>query len=195
MRATIDLYLNHLVALLPQGTAWPRDLTSKLAGFLGSFAGGLTRAHNRALDLIEEADPQTTVELLTEWERVCGLPDDCTVSFVGTLQERRDAVVAKLRQRGGQSVAYFIGAAESLGYEITITEFRAYTCDSPIDTPVYDETWHHAWRVNAPETTIREFNSDSACTDPLASWGNDVLECVLSRLKPAHTHIIFSYGG
>jgi uncharacterized protein YmfQ (DUF2313 family) len=30
-------------------------------------------------------------------------------------------------------------------------------------------------------------------SDPLAAWGNTLLECVMRRLKPAHTTLLFSY--
>lgn len=49
------------------------------------------------------------------------------------------------------------------------------------------------WRVNAPITTITEFTCLSPCTDPLRTWGNERLECVITRHKPAHTTLVFFY--
>jgi uncharacterized protein YmfQ (DUF2313 family) len=195
MRATINQYLRNLQTLLPQGRAWPTEAGAVLTKLLGGVAAGLARVHNRALDLVEEADPRTTVELITDWERICDLPDDCAPAGGGTLAERRDAVVARITARGGQSRAFFIELAARLGYEITIDEFHPFTCDSSCDDPVNDEEWWFAWRVNAPEETVREFTCDSPCDEPLATWGNELLECNLSRLKPAHTTPIFAYGG
>ena len=77
MRTTFEQYLRHLQALMPQGRAWPTEDGAALTRLLAGFSGGLSRNHNRAVDLIDEADPCTTVELLTDWERVCGLPDGC----------------------------------------------------------------------------------------------------------------------
>jgi uncharacterized protein YmfQ (DUF2313 family) len=196
MRATVDQYINHLIALLPQGTAWPRDLTSKFAELLAGFAGGLKRSHNRALDLIEEADPRTTIELLSDWERVCGLPDGCTGGMAVTLQERRAAVVAKLNERGGQSRAYFVSVGARLGYDVTITEFRPFTCDiSAVGDRTYDEPIRHLWQVNAPIASATYFRAGlSTADEPLVTASNVPLECVFNRLKPAHSKVQFQYG-
>lgn len=132
---------------------------------------------------------------LTDWERVLGLPDECAGGLGQTITERIAAAIAKIRARGGQDRQYFIGVAAGLGYVVTIEEFGVYTCDSPCDDAICDEPWRYAWAVHAPETTVREFTCDSPCRDPLASWGNTQLECVFNRLKPAHTHLIFAYGG
>lgn len=187
-------YLQQLLARLPRGAAWTRRTDSVSAKVLLALASALARVDKAANAHIDELDPRSTILLLPEWEQQLGLPDDCAGS-ADTIDRRRAAVIAKLTASGGQSKSFFLELADRLGYPITIAEFRAYTCETSIDTPVYDESWHFAWRVNAPETTIREFTCDSACTDPLASWGNEVLECVFRRLKPAHTHIIFAYGG
>lgn len=195
MRATLEQYLRNLQSLMPQGRAWPTGDGASLTQLLAGFSGGLSRAHNRAVDLIDEADPRTAIELLTDWERICGLPDDCAAVGGGTLAERRDAVVAKISARGGQSRQFFIDLADRLGYPVTIDEFQPFTCDSECEDPCCDEPWRLAWRVNAPETMVREFTCDSPCEEALATWGNEVLECAISRLKPAHTHVIFGYGG
>lgn len=131
---------------------------------------------------------------LTDWERVLGLPDECAGGLGQTLAERMAAAVAKVQERGGQSREYFIGVAAALGYAITIEEHDAYSCISACNEPICDEAWRYAWVVRAPETTVRWFTCVSGCSDPLSSWGNLLLECVLNRLKPAHTHLIFAYG-
>lgn len=132
---------------------------------------------------------------LSDWERVLGLPDECAGGLGQTVAERIAAAYAKIRTKGGLAASYFTAVAEGLGYSVTIEEYEVYTCESPCDDPICDEPWRYAWTVHAPETTIRDFTCGSQCTDPLRSWGNTLLECVLRRLKPAHTHLIFAYGG
>ncbi|MGB0683415.1 MAG: YmfQ family protein [Magnetovibrionaceae bacterium] len=180
--------------LMPTGGAWPRDPDSVQMGLQKAKAEEDARVHNRALDLIEESDPRTAVEMLIDWEGVCGLPRPCTAGEAETLSERQAAVHAHLTSTGGQSRAYIIELARLLGYEITITEHRPFTCESGCEDPVADEEWRFAWIVNAPETTIREFTCESSCEDPLRSWGNKLLECAISRVKPAHTNCLFAYG-
>lgn len=188
-------YLQQLQALLPPGPAWPHDEQSTLTRLLDGLATELARVDGRAWQLVEEADPRTTAELFLDWERVAGLPDACAEAFGGeqTLDQRRVALVAKLVTLGGQSPAYFIGLAAALGYAITITEFHAETVNDDVNYPLYDEAWTFAWQVNAALNTFTEFTANSTVSDPLAAWGNALLECVINRLKPAHTLAIFSY--
>lgn len=185
-------YLAQEQALLPQGAAWPRESDATLTKLLNAFADELARIDGRALTLIEEADPRTTNELLGDWERVAGLPDTCVAAALGTAQ-RIAALVTKLTTIGGQSREYYIALAAKLGYTITITEFAPFTVASRIDTPIRGELWRFAWQVNAPLVTQTFFTMNSTVADALSTFGNTQLECVINRLKPAHTHAQFAY--
>ena len=56
------------------------------------------------------------------------------------------------------------------------------------------EAWAHTWRVVAPTETVVYFQAgESAAGDPLATWGNSQLECVIRRIAPAQTIVQFSY--
>ena len=58
-----------------------------------------------------------------------------------------------------------------------------------------NDGWQFVWQVNAPEASIVEFDAGrSSAGEPLRSWGNELLECVINRLKPAHTYVLFAYG-
>lgn len=188
-------YLRQLQALLPHGAAWPRDDDATITRLLQALADELARVDGRAQQLVEEADPRTTAELFFDWERVAGLPDACAQAFGGdqTMAQRRAALVGRLTTLGGQSPAYFIGLAATLGYAITITEFRAHCVNDDVEYPLYDTAWNFAWQVNAALNTVTEITVDSTADDPLAAWGNALLECVIKRLKPAHTTVLFSY--
>jgi uncharacterized protein YmfQ (DUF2313 family) len=185
-----------LHALLPRGVAWPREPGTVQAQAVAGLADIVAALHGRAGDLSEiESDPARTVELLADWERAYGLPNPC-VGEGQTIQERRDALLARIAGAGGQSRAYFIAVAAALGFTITITEFDAFVVGaSAVGDPLHDEPWRFAWQVNAPEDTVRDFRvGASAVGDPLRGWGNAALECVLTALAPAHTKILFAYG-
>lgn len=188
-------YLGQLQALLPPGPAWPRDADAPLTRLLDALSVELARVDGQAWRLVEEADPRTTAELFLDWERIAGLPDACAEAFGGeqTMSQRRSALIGRLTTLGGQSPAYFIGVAAAIGYAITITEFSAHSVDHDVDHPLYDTAWNFAWQVNAALNTVSEITVDSTVDDPLAAWGNALLECVITRLKPAHTHVLFSY--
>ncbi len=186
-------YTDQLQSLLPRGLAWPREPEAALTRLIGTVGTELANVDRRARNLIEEADPRTTLELLADWERVLGLPDPCA-GDVQTLEGRRERVVQKYTMRGGQSRSYLIGLAAALGYEITITEFDPATCESACDTAIYSAEWRFVYRVNAPEVTIRVASCNSGCDEPLRNWGNEVLECNIRQHTHSHLHVLFSYG-
>jgi uncharacterized protein YmfQ (DUF2313 family) len=194
MPLSVDAYTRHLQALLPQGAAWSLEPLSGWSRLLRGLAEELARVDARSATLIDETDPRTTYELFTDWERVLGLPDPCVIGEQ-SLDQRRAAIVARLVGVGGQSPAYFIAVAEALGFEIGITEYRPYDVEDDVEASIYGDDWAYAWQVNAPLETVGEFTSDSTSDEPLAWWGNAALECLLHRLKPAHTHLIFAYEG
>lgn len=196
MALTDNDYLRQLQALLPPGPAWPKDDDALLTRLLAGLSKEIARVDGRAWQIVEEADPRTVAELFSDWERVAGLPDACAVAFGGTqtAAQRRTALVGRLTTMGGQSLAYFIALAASIGYVISITEFRAHTVDEDVDYALLGSAWDFAWQVNAALNTIKEITVDMTVEDPLAAWGNALLECVINRLKPAHTTLLYSYA-
>lgn len=188
--ATAEDYRALLQRLLPPGPAWRED-----DPLLVALAPELARLHNRVGALVEEADPRTTLEMLLDWERVAGLPDSCLTALdvSQSYAQRIGALVSRITATGGQSVEYYVGVAAALGYTITITEFRLHDVTDDVAASVYVTPWQHAWQVSAAISTVGEITVGDTVDDALAWWGNEVLECVLRRLKPAHTHLIFIY--
>lgn len=187
-------YLEQAQALLPTGPAWSRDGSAKLTGLFGAIAVEFNRIDKRDCDLLREMIPVTTNEMLADWERVVGLPDDCT-GPADSVAARRNAVVSKLRSTGGASPGYFIDLAASVGYSITITEFRPHRAGWVNPGTYTDAEWAYTWRVNAGTTTYRYFRAGLArAGERLRTWGNDQLECILTKHKPAHTRLIFAYS-
>ena len=190
-------YLRQMQALLPPGPAWPKDDDALLTRMLGALAAELARVDGRVRQLVDEDDPRIAAELLLDWERVAGLPDTC-VALSGqnqSIAQRRAARVARLTMLGGQSKAYFIALAASLGYTVTITEFRPFRAGQSRSGDPVATNWQFAWQVNAPLNTVTPFRAGNAVAgDQVNSWGNKLLECVLSRFKPAHTTVVFAYS-
>lgn len=195
MGLTALQYRDQLTALLPQGFAWSTDTASDLIKLLHGMADELARLDARSDVLLDEVDPRTTLECLASWERVAGLPDPCT-GQPDTIQQRRNALVSRLTENGGASPQFFINLATSLGYIVTITEFGPWRVgQDAVNEPIYTEAWAYTWRVNAPAQTVIDWTvGKSAVNEPLRSFGNLLLECVISRLKPAHTNVLYAYG-
>lgn len=193
------VYLAQLQHLLPLGDAWPRASDSTLTQFLSALAEELARIDGRALSAIDESDGRSTLEMLADWERVCGLPDTCSAGLATTIQERRAAIVAKLTAVGGASKAYFLALGESMGYTIEIDEFRPFIagigrCGDRLNG---EHAVRHQWRVRVIGPRYTAFRTGaSQCGDLLGKIVRaDDLECKFKRLKPAHTNLIVSYLG
>lgn len=188
-------YTRALEKLLPRGRAWCPGEGSTLGGLLAAFGQVAASFHSHVLNFVEDVFPDTTINFLTDWERVAGLPLPCS-GLAETIPLRRQDLLARLTARGQQTIEYFIGLAATLGYEITIDEFDPFVADEgEADAPLYEDDWQFVWQVNAPLETVQEFEADhSGADDPLAIWGNTRLECLLNLYKPAHTLIIFAYS-
>jgi len=174
---TAQNFVTALQNLLPRGRAWPRDADALFTKVLAGLAPTYARIAARDNQLIVEGLPSTTTELLPEWEESLGLPDPCA-GAAPTIDARRAQVVARFSNDGGQSAAFFIAYALTLGYAITITVYRPYTFGMPFGLPMWGDAYAFAWTVNAP----------------LAAEANDVLECEFQRLKPANTVVNFIYS-
>lgn len=109
-----------LMALLPEGTAWPRDHDGPLAQLMGGLAEEFARIDNRADAIAAEALPSAIKELIDEWEAEYGLTDNSHL----TRSERHAAVVQKYQQYGSQSRQFLQAVATALGIDISITEYR-----------------------------------------------------------------------
>ena len=192
--AIADDYVRLLKRLLPKGKLWEVSEQSNFKKLLEGMAIEFARLHARSLELIKEVDPRTTVELINEWETLTGLPDPC-VSLTQTLQQRRLAVVEKLTRLASLSPRYYIEVARALGYEVSITEFKPFRVGgSKMGDRINGRDWQFTWRVNAPTVTVRVFTlGQSGMGEPLRLWGNEILECAIKRVKPAHTFVVFGF--
>jgi len=183
-----------LQQLLPTGIVWDIEDDSVFDKLLLAMAEETSRIQTRACDLLREADPRRATELIGEWERLMGLPDPC-IGELSSLEERRNAVLGKLTNRGGQSIKFFIEFAQSLGFVISIQENREFRVGiSAVGDPLSNGEWVFVWEVHAPFSTGVPFRVGfSAAGDPLISYGTSSLECMFEDHKPAHTKVVFYY--
>lgn len=197
MRGTEDGYLKEQQQLLPMGHAWSREESSVITRLLRGLALTWAKAHNRALNLLREANPYTTFELLTDWERALGLPDECSKGLADTLQERRANVAAKYLDEGRQDIAYYYELAKSLGYEITIIEYRPFIpgisrCGDRLNGG-HDVRYEWTVKVHGPRVILFRCG---ASTPPerlgVIRRAKD-LECRIRKNAQAHSYPIFDY--
>lgn len=187
-----EQYRQMLEALLPRGPAWDADDL-----LLTVFAPSLAAVHSRSDALMLETDPRSVTELIDRYEQISGLPDSCAPPGVQTLQQRRQRLDAKLNLPGDINETFYLSQLRALGYnDVTITRYNKsqFTCLSDCTDSLYSDEWRYYWQVNMPVTTqISPMTAISNCTDSLRTWGDTVAECVLEKLAPSHTYVIFRY--
>lgn len=167
-----------------------------LGNILRAAAELLADVEERSRDIHEEADPRTTLELLSEYSEWLGIADDCTDGGPTTVQDERVAIVRKLAGLGGQNRFHYSELAKSIGYEIEIEDFQEHTAFIAEESEAEDELLEDDsafWvEIHAPVVTPRFARAgETVAGEPLVDFGNDLLECVLDNVKPAH--VFFSY--
>lgn len=190
---TKDMFRSAFMSLLPTGPIWPRDPGSVLYQLSAVWAASFARSSDRSANLLVDAFPTSTTELLPEWESTLGLPDPCAGTNP-SIAQRRAQVVARLTDTKGCSVPYFIAFAKALGYDITITQFAPRRFGTSFGKPFGGQAWAYAWQVNAPQFTINRLRLGDSFGQPWAQWSNNVLQCELKARAPAHTILLFNYG-
>lgn len=139
-------------------------------------------------------DITQTTEFISQWKSAVGIPDEC-FPCEGTLEEQRNQVLLKFANMNAQTNDDFIRIAEVLGFEgITITPLQeqAYPCYS---LPVYPTA--------SPESRFVAVVKGEGIETGFPCYGvpsdvicglQDVLQCVLNKLKPANVRLLFTDG-
>ncbi|HBJ85111.1 MAG TPA: hypothetical protein DDZ88_14820 [Verrucomicrobiales bacterium] len=199
-----DAYARQMRQLLPRGPAWNFAEDGPFARLLLALGEEFARIDARAGDLIDEADPRTTLELLDDWERVAGLPDSCT-GVPEDIHERQAVLHQKITGLGGQNAAAFIEVAARLGYQVEIAEHRAAQVNMRCGDRANGEVWAFAWTVHVRPfegyLTASEFLAYAKAGDPVGvrirGFGAVDVECVIRRAAPAppHAHRAVAHQG
>lgn len=183
----------------------------KLAQLLEALANEFCRVDDRVQDLIRESDPSQTIELLEDWERALGLPDECTPEAADEI-ERRTQLLQKLTNIGGISAEFYEFLILQLGFEATVTNplpFRVgksvvgdaltndfevpFTVGMTVGEPLLNVGWLYYFNVEIPATAAEVFEVGDTVGTPLREFSNPLIECTIRRLKPAHAGVTFTF--
>ena len=176
-------YRPTLRGLLPKGRAWNFEIGSTFLKLLNSFSVEMARVSNRALELFENVDPKTTTELLTDWERIVGLPTKCVGQLADTDDKRRLDVVSRLTAAGGSTDAYLKSIANAAGFNATVTSQKIALCGATFCGDLMSSTDNWAYTI---VLTLDEQAQDN----PIDT--NRAL-CLIAELKPAHIYVFTNY--
>ena len=209
----IARYRDLLEGLLPKGRLWNPKEQPTFRKFLDSIAVEPCRVEGRYKDLLREADPRITSELLEDWERLLGLPDECSPEGQ-TPDQRRTQVTQKYTNVGGLSKEFYEFTAAQLGFSTTTVQnilncvvgratvgqaltnyfLEILTVGQTIGKPLQLVGWRYYWNVDMPATSVETLEVGETVGLPLREFTNPLIECTMQKLKPAHSAIFFTFS-
>lgn len=159
---------------------------------LQGLAKEMARTEDILIETSKEHDINCANLLIEEWEHAVGIPDDC-FQVEDTLEKRRTNVLVKFALMEISTEDQFIELAAELGFVIEISS-GIDEITFPLTFPSIFFDTEKAGRF----TMIVKINSPAGdnvfpYTFPLtfSEPGIDMIKCVLRKLKPANTNIIF----
>ena len=191
MAHAVEQWGDALLQQMPRGRAWPRDPDANLPKYVMGFAKRLAELELSADQLLLEMRPETTVNLLPEWEEYLGLPECGTT--VQTFEMRRAAVVEKYHRKGGLQTWMIEQLAAALGFTVKVYEQWPHHVLRGVTYPIYPASTRFVLRVDVYDLPEERFTVLDNVLTPLRGNAPLVLECVLNRLKLAGFYYDFNY--
>lgn len=189
-------YLDAEKKLLPKGPAWEVDDTF-FEKTLTLAALEFARVDGDILKLVDESDPRTASITLRDWFHQWGIPDECLKALTDAdLETFRRVLITKITTQGYtfEQFVYLIG--QTLGYTSTsVGTYDPFTVSSFVNQRLCDDEWKRWFMtITADSTNVKYFIASSRVDNPLALWGDQLFECLVKSLAPAHLGVIFQYG-
>ncbi len=205
-------YKKLLINLLPKGWLWRPNEQPVFSALLEADAQELCRVDDKAKLMLTEVDPRTATdaESLDQWENLLGIPDECTPEDQ-TEAERQIQATQKLTNIGGISKTFYEFVTLQLGFETTVTNWlpfvagsragdrltnffdNVFVAGSPAGMQLREVGWRYYFNVEMPITASTHFVAGSLAGDPLRTFSNELIECTIKKLKPAHAGVTFSF--
>ena len=166
--------IRDLLALLPGGAPYRGP---RLRGLLSGIAAEFDRLDLAIGSIPQEVMPSTSVDLLSRWENIVGLPEEGQ-SVPDTIEARRAEVMLRINATGGQSAAYIESVLRSSGYDARINDLNSkpFVAGSFAGQSITNN-WQFVFTV--------EVN---------VSLGDSTLGAMfrtVDRIKPAHTSVVY----
>lgn len=196
MPDSANQYAEALHALAPSGLLWDALRQDPIwEPLIDALAQEFARIDSRANQLLDETDPRTILELLSEAEAAVGLPDSCR--GLGTsIEQRRIDLKARRLDKGGYGWPIWKALVESFGFtNVTFDEFPPADVSMSVDSPLYSDDWVNAFRINATAPAAIQFTTSSSVDESLGDVAaTSRLECVVRRKAASHTTPLFNYA-
>ena len=137
--------------------------------------------------------PDAGNDYLYRWETLLAI----TPAPAAGMQQRTDAVLAKLNALGGLSIHYFTAIAQAAGYDVTIYEedrFRAGENCAGDSLNTEEAVWR--WCVDIADGNAAAYifrAGESRAGDRVSVYSDPIIETMFEALKPAWTLCRFEY--
>jgi uncharacterized protein YmfQ (DUF2313 family) len=193
---TVSEYQSALKSLLPQGPAWEDELSDLMVAVIDLASREFQRIDHDISLLIDESDPRTASVTISDWFKEWGIPNDCLKSLANTSVEQwRQLLVTKITTLGLTYTELLSIIAEITGISsVSASRVKPFTAASRVNERLYGPKWDHAVLIiSASGTTIKYFTANSRADERLAKWGNELFECLVKSVTPAHKVIVFQY--
>ena len=192
-----DKTLDRLVRKLPIGGIWDAFRVDGTIArkIIESVSQEFFAAQQQIYELCSELDPATTENLISEWLRSVGLPNECNQEG-DTLQEQRDQVSLLLSGQVALTEQDFIDIAAFFGVNI---EIELGTCKGSYvycyPKTFYSSSAQFTWIVHFPDIIPScGFPYSFAYAFEPNCFVRSIVECIIRLLNPAFTVVEFSYG-
>ena len=196
MSRTPDRIAEEIRLLRPPGFASPTEPDDYVAALDRATALEFAALEASAEAMLPEIDPDQSVNLLLDYERVLG-PDPYGRDLSAmTLGQRQAIAGARWTEAATMCAGYFIRLGASLGVTITIDEIPLSECGTfECGTEVVAYPVHLQFVVHLPATL--EWTAECGVLEagePISGSEPNFLAAIIQREAPLHTVPVFYYS-
>lgn len=174
---------------IPFGTVWARLTQAMLKPLADLYA--------RAWQLTNESRASSLIDSLEDWEADLGLPDPCVTS-AQSVEQRKASVRSKASGVATITPQEFVKLAARLGFIVALEEPFAFRVGESSVGWGGDELSNvgleQQWVLHVFDMPVWQFEVgvSEVGVDRLLDFDLGPLECVVRRIRPGWTEVVFS---
>lgn len=180
-----------LASTIPDGRAWQAKSLpgTNMYAVVSACAAEFREIQIQIETLASEFDINLSDQLLPDWEKSCGLPEEC-IGQMASLTDRRNAVILRLRKIPFVTKEDYENLAFQLaGLNVTVTpgaEIELF----PLDFPIPFSSGNSYFKLYV---TFNDAIGGFPYLFPFnfVSTGDNIIRCVFEQIAPANVLIIF----
>jgi uncharacterized protein YmfQ (DUF2313 family) len=191
-----DQQTNTKAQYMPNGLIWEakQKAGSNFRNLLAGLCVEIARLEEKQNEIYKEMNPQETDALLSEWEALVGIPDEC-FPLADTIEERRKNLIFKLTASMNGTAEDFENLASILGLTVKVkTGVEEITFPMPFPIPMIG-TLEEAGFVMIVDFIGVSLPNSFPLTLPITFTADptSAVKCLFDKLKPANVMIIYRY--